>query len=147
MLYRSRRADLLDDEDVEHLKELHQHTFAHEAPVPDLTYGAWWLVFPHRESDPVAFCGVVHSNIGPGYGYLKRAGVLCGHWGNGLQRRMIALREAWARREGLCTMLTETTDNPPSANNLIRAGYRMFKPDVPWGLKGALYWRKGLLQH
>jgi hypothetical protein len=32
--------------------------------------------------------------------------------------------------------------NVASANNFIRAGYRMYQPQYPWGFPSTLYWRK-----
>jgi phage terminase large subunit len=39
-------------------------------------------------------------------------------------------------------MQSDTTDNVPSANNFIRAGYRLYRPQCPWGWPQTLYWRK-----
>jgi hypothetical protein len=41
-------------------------------------------------------------------------------------------------------VVSDTTDNIASANNFIRAGYRLFEPRVPWGWASTLYWRKPL---
>jgi phage terminase large subunit len=43
-------------------------------------------------------------------------------------------------------MLDHTADsiNVVSANNFIRAGYRLFEPKSPWGWANTLYWRKTL---
>jgi hypothetical protein len=38
----------------------------------------------------------------------------------------------------------DTSGNVPSANNFIRAGYRMFRPACPWAFPETLYWRKEL---
>ena len=60
--------------------------------------------------------------------YLSRAGVLPAWRGQGLQRRLIALRERLARRQGFVWMISDTTDNVPSSNNLIKAGYKLIAP-------------------
>ena len=39
-------------------------------------------------------------------------------------------------------MISDTTDNVASANNFIRAGYRLYQPQHPWGWPQTLYWRK-----
>ena len=39
-------------------------------------------------------------------------------------------------------MISDTTDNMHSANNFIRAGYRLFSPRNPWAWPNTLYWRK-----
>lgn len=146
MQFRVRKADLGDDTDVEDILDLHKLTFASEGALPELHYGHWWLIYPaDAMDDPVAFCGISASTYGPAHGYLKRAGVLPGYRGHGLQRRMIRLRERQARKEGWTTIVTDTTDNPHSANNLIECGYRIFIPDGPgWGWARSIYWRRRL---
>jgi phage terminase large subunit len=39
-------------------------------------------------------------------------------------------------------MHSDTTDNLASANNFIRAGYRLYQPQNPWAWPNTLYWRK-----
>jgi phage terminase large subunit len=39
-------------------------------------------------------------------------------------------------------MHSDTTDNVASANNFIRAGYRLYRPQHPWAWPNTLYWRK-----
>ena len=153
MEYRLRRADPDDEDDLAHLKELHKITFEDTAPIKDdmgciFTRGAWWLMHPVGHEDaPIAFCGVTPSTYGPTYTYLKRGGVLKEHRGQGLQRRLIRIREKWARSRGYEWMITNTTnDNPASANSMIAEGYRLFWPSVPWDMKTAVYLRKRLLQ-
>jgi phage terminase large subunit len=41
-------------------------------------------------------------------------------------------------------MHSDTTDNIVSANNFIRAGYRLYQPQDPWGWPQTLYWLKTL---
>jgi phage terminase large subunit len=41
-------------------------------------------------------------------------------------------------------MKADTTDNIASANNFIRAGYRLYQPPHPWGWPRTLYWRKSI---
>ena len=139
--YRIRKVDT-DDEDVaELIMDLHKATFPGIAS-PDLTVGCWWVA-----SDgigPVGFAGLTPSTAGPRIGYLKRAGVLPQHTGKGLQRRFIRVREASAKQHGWTLLLTDTTDNPASANNLARCGFKMFTPADPWAFKNSLYWMKRL---
>jgi phage terminase large subunit len=42
-------------------------------------------------------------------------------------------------------MHSDTTANVASANNFIRAGYRLFEPQDPWGWPHTLYWRKYIM--
>ncbi|OKO85938.1 hypothetical protein AC630_04260 [Bradyrhizobium sp. AS23.2] len=42
------------------------------------------------------------------------------------------------------SIVSDTTDNPVSANNFIQAGYRLYEPEVPWAWSHSLYWRRSL---
>lgn len=102
----------------------------------------WWLAYLGNE--PVAFAGVVPSRLYPNAGYLKRSGVLPAHRGHGLQLRFFRAREAKARKIGWTALVSETVlENIHSANNFIRAGYRMFEPKERWA-RDSIYWRKVL---
>ncbi|MET4072273.1 GNAT superfamily N-acetyltransferase [Bradyrhizobium sp. S3.2.6] len=70
--------------------------------------------------------------------------VLQRHWGRGLQRRLMRAVEARGRRIGWDSIVSDTTDNRFSANNFIRAGYRLYQPVVPWAWSHTLYWRRSL---
>ena len=50
--------------------------------------------------------------------------------------------ELRARHNGWHYVVSDTTDNPASANNFIRAGYRLFVPTYSWAYSNTLYWRK-----
>lgn len=139
--YRIREVDTDEEDAAEIVLDLHRATFPGVA-LPDLNVGLWWVA--SDEVGPVGFAGLTPSTAGTRIGYLKRAGVLASHTGKGLQRRFIRVREAAARRLGWKTLLTDTTDNPASANNLARCGYKMFTPAEPWALKNSLYWWKRL---
>lgn len=77
-------------------------------------------------------------------GYFCRVGVLQRHWGRGLQLRLMRAVEVRARRLGWDSIVSDTTDNPVSANNFISAGYRLYEPEAPWAWSHTLYWRKWL---
>jgi GNAT superfamily N-acetyltransferase len=139
--YRIREVDGEEKSDV--LRKLHTHCFQDTAGQPDYTFGRWWLAY--NDNDPVGFAGMTPSSLGPNIGYLKRAGVVKSHRGHGLQRRLIRVREARARRLGWERMITDCTGNPRSANNLYTAGYRMFEPRYEWAFASSLYWDKRLL--
>ncbi len=138
--YRIREVDPRDEEIVEVLNELHRATFLDSAPVPSFDEGYWWLAF--RGSVPVAFAGLVQSTHAPNAGYLCRVGVISKHWGRSLQLRLLRATERRARRSGWQSIVSDTTDNVSSANNFIRAGYRLYRPKHPWGWPSTLYWRK-----
>jgi GNAT superfamily N-acetyltransferase len=139
-VYRVRKADAQDDEVADTLAELHRLTFFDGAPIPDFDWGYWWLAY--RETMPVAFAGVVPSTHVHHAGYICRVGVLKEHCGHGLQLRLMRAMELRARRNGWSCMVSDTTQNVPSANNFIRAGYRLYQPRFPWAYADTLYWRK-----
>lgn len=142
MNYRIREVDT-DDEDVaDTIAELHQLTFVHNEPLPDLEEGHWWLATCAGKA--VAFAGVVPSTYVRGAGYFTRVGVVNGHRGKGLQRRLMRALEARSWRNGWDRVVSDTTDNIPSANNFIRCGYEIFAPQYPWSFPAAIYWMKRL---
>ena len=139
-MYRIREVDGSDDDAADALAELHGSTFFDGAPVPKFDQGHWWLAF--REMEPVAFAGVVRSTHVWNAGYFCRVGVLRKHCGRKLQLRLMRALEARARRNGWCSIISDTTDNVSSANNFIRAGYQLYRPRHPWAWPNTLYWRK-----
>jgi Phage terminase large subunit len=60
----------------------------------------------------------------------------------GLQLRLMRAMQARVRHNGWSCIVSDTTDNVASANNFIRAGYRLYRPAVPWAWPNTLYWRK-----
>lgn len=140
LMYRIRIVDASDDDVAETLADLHRLTFFDAAATPAFDLGAWWLAY--HDNDAVAFAGIVPSTHVRNGGYFSRVGVLKRHWGRGLQRRLMRAVEARARRIGWNSIVSDTTDNPVSANNFIQAGYRLFEPETPWAWAHTLYWRK-----
>lgn len=141
-MYRVREVDGNDDDIADRLAELHELTFLDTAPVPKFDQGHWWIAF--RRSAPVAFAGIISSTHVSNAGYFCRVGVLGRHCGHRLQLRLMRAMEARARVNRWCSIVSDTTDNVPSANNFIRAGYRLFIPTNPWAWPHTLYWRKDI---
>jgi GNAT superfamily N-acetyltransferase len=139
-MYRIREVDGQDDEIAETLSDLHCLTFLDGAPVPEFDQGHWWLAF--CGTTPIAFAGVLRSARACNAGYFCRVGVIQKHRGSGLQLRLMRALEWRARHNGWKSVLSDTTDNIYSANNLICAGYRLYQPRDPWGWPHTLYWRK-----
>lgn len=141
------RAVDASDEDI--ADTIHAFNKAAEPRFPALTEDElegpncyWWLSYCDGEA--IGFAGMTPSRLYPRAGYLKRAYVSPDHRGNGLQLRFFAAREQKARKVGWKMLISETlTDNIPSANNFIRAGYRLFKPKEEWA-RESIYWRKML---
>jgi phage terminase large subunit len=63
---------------------------------------------------------------------------------NGLQLRLMRALESRARQIGWDAVVSDTTNNLASANNFIRAGYRLYQPPCPWAWPNKLYWRKSI---
>ena len=139
-MYRICEVDGHDDEIAESLTDLHRLTFFDDAPIPEFDQGHWWLAF--QEAAPVAFAGVVPATRAHNAGYFCRVGVLKKHCGMKLQLRLMRALESRARRIGWSSVVSDTTSNLASANNFIRAGYRLYQPTCPWGYPNTLYWRK-----
>jgi len=142
-MYRIREVDAQDDDISEMLADLHRLTFFDSALVPSFDWGHWWIAFHERL--PVAFAGLVPSTHAQNAGYLCRVGVVDRHWGRSLQLRLMRAIEARARRSGWSFVVSDTTDNVASANNFIKAGYRLYQPRHPWGWPHTLYWRKSIM--
>lgn len=142
MTYYIKRVDGTDEEIADTIRAMHDKCFGNSAPNPDTDQDFWWLVY--LEGYAVAFGQLVPAANTPYTGYLKRSGVLHEHRGQGLQRRLIRVREALARKLGWKLLVTDTTGNPASSNTLIKAGYRLFTPGYLWAFEHSLYWRKNL---
>lgn len=125
----------------ETLRALHTLTFPHDVHESYET-GAWWIVWDGQ--DPVAFAGCRMASSEPSTLYLSRCGVLAPYRGRGLQRQLLSRRLRYARSQGASAAITTTFSNPASGNNLIRAGFRLYAPESPWGSSGTCYWRKDI---
>lgn len=124
--------------DHKDLAWLDSECFPEDAPVD--TAGTTWWVVRLTGVGPVAFAGIRYWPADD-CGYLCRAGVIPGHRGHGLQRRLIRARLRYAAKQGWSACYTYTVpDNLASANSLIRAGFKLWRPIRPWGGKSALYW-------
>jgi Acetyltransferase (GNAT) family len=141
-MYRICEVDGHDDHVADTLADLHRLTFFDGASIPKFDQGHWWLAF--FEAMPVAFAGLVPSTRAGNAGYFSRVGVLQKHCGNRLQLRLMRAMETRAKHNGWSCVVSDTTDNLASANNFIRAGYRLYQPQYPWGWPNTLYWRKSI---
>jgi GNAT superfamily N-acetyltransferase len=145
MVYRIAEVDGTDEEIADTLRELHDEIFLDSAPQIIPESGYWWLCYAIDEGRELAgFCGLTPTYADASIGYLKRAGVRRGHRGQGLQKRFVRVREAKARKLCMRSIVTDTSDNPSSANNLIKCGYRIYCPENPWGFNHTIYWSKDL---
>jgi GNAT superfamily N-acetyltransferase len=105
----------------------------------------WWLARVDGEPAGFACLKIMTDPNNKGAAYLALAGVLTKYRGYGIQKRLIRLREQFARSKGATVMISYVAwANWPSANSLIRNGYTIFTPNAPWGLKYSLYFKKDL---
>jgi GNAT superfamily N-acetyltransferase len=141
-MYRIHAVDGHDEEIADTLADLHRLTFFDGASMPEFEQGFWWLAFCNTA--PVAFAGIVASTCADNAGYFCRVGVLKKHSGRGLQLRLMRALESRARQIGWDAVVSDTTNNLASANNFIRAGYRLYQPPYPWAWSNTLYWYKSL---
>ena len=126
--------------EVAQLLALLQKTCLPADKVYSITKGYWYVVYTQR-NEAVGFGGVVPSSRWSDTMYLCRAGITRAHQGQGLQKRLIRQRIKVAKALGMNWVITDTNENPASANNLIATGFKMFEPSKPWGFKTALYWK------
>lgn len=141
MNYSIRMADNTKPATLKLLRDLHARCLPYDKH-PNFTDGFWWIAY--CDHTPVAFAGLVPSARWLETGYLCRAGVVEEHRGRGLQKRLIRVRLNFARRMGWRWAITDTTENPPSANSLIGCGFRAYDPREPWGGDTTTYWRRAV---
>ena len=103
--------------------------------------GYWWLAWAD-DGRLAGFCSLHPSRRWRDTGYLSRAGVLLHYQGYGLQKRLIKVRERFAKRLGWLWLVSDTTLNPPSANSLISCGFKTYTPSYPYMAPESIYWRK-----
>lgn len=132
----------VDGDDAD-LDMLHRETFEFPIePLLSIELGTWWLGYDGEH--PIAFCSLHPSQRFGNAGYFSRAGVLPSHRGFGLQKRLIRVRLREAKRLGYNVVYSDTTDNPASANSLIRCGFHTYSPASPYSYSTSIYWRKFL---
>jgi GNAT superfamily N-acetyltransferase len=148
-IYRVRRAYLENPQDARTLSALDDALLPGCPETPENADAcAWWLCeavdVEEGDAEAVGYCGARRlrpDEPGAGAVYLARYGVVGGHGGRKLGRRLLRAASRWARWIGATEIQTYTIDNPPSANALIAVGYRQFAS--PWAIpgEGVSYWR------
>lgn len=102
--------------------------------------GAYWWVADDKGYE-CAFAGL--KNVGHSTGFLCRVGVLFGYRGQGIQKKLIKVRLAKAKRLGFKYVVTYCSrGNIKSANSLLACGFKLYAPQNPYGVDYALYFRK-----
>jgi len=119
------------------LTRLHRETFPYD-DMYDFEQGYWWVAY--CGITPVGFAGIVPSARWRKTGYMCRAGVCKMFRGKGLQKRLIKARILQAKRLKWTHIITDTTNNIPSANSLISCGFKLYDPLYPWACADSIYW-------
>lgn len=131
-----RRADADDQDDI---ADLHKLILPGVDQVEDIGDTFWWVA---EDEIPIAFGALSVSRSEASAGYLSMAGVHPMYRGLGLQKRLIRARIKHARTLGWQALVTDTiAGNPPSINSLIACGFRAYRPQSPWKIGEACYWR------
>jgi GNAT superfamily N-acetyltransferase len=136
-----KRVDIRKESVQLRLAELQRICLPYDQPL-DTNFGSWWIA--SQDGRDIGSAGLVRSVSWIDCGYLCRAGVVPTHRGQGLQKKFIRVRIRQAKALGWKWLISDTTENPASANSLISCGFKMFEPSKPWGFKNSLYWRKKL---
>ena len=110
------------------LKYLQKKCLPYDTPY-DVMKGHWWIAYVDGII-PIGFAGLVRSVSWWDCGYLCRGGVLSDYRGMGIQKRLIKVRELKAKSLNWNWLITDTRDNPASANNLISAGFKLYNPII-----------------
>ena len=134
-----RRVDALKNSVL--LNDLQRTILPHDK-TDDVSVGYWWIAC--FDGNAIGFCALKQSNKWSDCGYLSRAGVLPEYRGQGIQKRLIKVRERQAKKLGWHWLISDTYRNPASANSLISCGFKMYNPSEPYGATGTCYWRKRL---
>ena len=120
------------------IEQLERESFPGDEPY-NVRSAKWWLAYHDGHLAGFAGAKVI---LGSRAVYLCRAGVKSGHRGHRIQLRLIRARVAWARRlpDIDCVITYTLRENTASSNNLIRAGFKLYRPMVDWS-GPVLYWR------
>jgi GNAT superfamily N-acetyltransferase len=144
MPFTIRQLDIRVPENRTVLMYLQSKCLPGDEPLP-VEGGHWWVAYT-GEDKPVGFAALTRSAQWFNAGYMCRAGVLPAYQGHGLQKRFIQARIRKARALNWEWLITDTTQNPPSANSLIAMGFKLYEPSTPWGYKNSLYWRLNVFE-
>jgi ribosomal protein S18 acetylase RimI-like enzyme len=124
------------------MRELDKECFPKDAPC-DAAVGKWWLLLDGRKV--AGYASLRNAPHQPGIAYLNRAGVVKEYRGRGLQKRLIRVRLAYAKRHGYKEAISDSASyNVASSNSLIACGFKLYRPRTLWSFRSALYWFKTL---
>lgn len=129
--------------DYSQARALHVLLFPNDEQFRKSVNNAMWIGYEETQT-PVAFCTARYLPNENSV-FLERAGVLPIARGLKLQRRMIKLRENWAKSLGADAVLTYVAHhNHASIVSLIKAGYHIYWPSKFWAGKSVHYFQKSI---
>lgn len=136
----SDRITIRKSTDYDLVRQLHEDIFPLDEMV-NIVEGKThcWIVW--LNGDAVGFCAMdlLSSNIA----YFSRAGLSYKVRGKGLQKRLISVRERFAKKQGYAKIITYTVlDNIKSSVNLQKRGYFLYEPEYKYQGSDVLYWLK-----
>lgn len=115
-------------QDIEVIKKMHKRIFPCDnfgIQKKDLLGIVWWIIYINNR--PVGFSGLIIDKKRK-HGHVTWTGILKKYRGNGIHKKIITIREVYARRTGLKYITSYIhRDNIISANNLIKSGYMLFQ--------------------
>ena len=122
--------------DFEAVARMHQICF----PFDELDIdGVCWIA---KDGDrPIGFA-VARILPTDGLFYFVRAGIIPSYRGRQLHRKLISVRIAHAKRNKLTPITYTLIDSTASANNLIKRGFKSYRPEYQWAGANVNYWIK-----
>lgn len=88
-----------------------------------------WICYVDGEI--AGFCTL--RSLSHGIVYFDRGGVYPKYQGKGIHSRLVSVRERFSKASGASKMITYTLkDNYASMFTLVRAGFKLYKPEYPW---------------
>lgn len=122
------------------IKELHKKIFPQDEFYEHKNNIFW--VLKHSKK-PIGFC--IATDIGSNIVFFSRAGLLNCATGKGLHLKMIKNRLVWAQKQGFERAITYVDiDNVPSARNLLKCGFELYRPDWDYVGRNYNYFMKSL---
>ena len=127
-------------EHADEARDIHAMAFSDDLWVGD--DHTFWVA--KHNGTVVGFCSAVYRPE-RGHVFLSRAAVIKNARGHGIQKRMIATRIRWARKQGAKECVTYTSPkNYPSMCSLLACGFKFYFPHEPWAGKSMHYFRMDL---
>ena len=112
--------------DIDLVEKLHRSIF----PVDDFPDDCkHWIAW--EDDVPVGFCSAKYVD-GENTVFMARAGVLPKYRGNGYHKRMLSVRERWARKVARWAVTYCTYENHTSLASLIKNGWTLYEPARKW---------------